>query len=147
MKCFYDPTQDAVGSCRSCFRGLSQAHLVDLVKGLACKGRCEQDVARLIAYLEVSQNSMAQTQNSVNRVDHVMRTSARSGYAGALFILAFGLICIVTEWTRPTVPFLFHMGALFIAFGTWRLIQAVAYARAVSTSPSSCPPDGDSQGR
>lgn len=47
MKCFYHPESDAVGVCHCCQRGLCPQCAQEVVKAIACKGRCEQDVLAL----------------------------------------------------------------------------------------------------
>ena len=51
MKCFYHNTCDAVGTCKSCGKGLCSECAVDLDRGLACRGRCESAVTDLIALI------------------------------------------------------------------------------------------------
>lgn len=50
MNCFYHPTAVAVGTCKSCNKGLCRECAVDLGKGLACKGRCEEDVKAVMQF-------------------------------------------------------------------------------------------------
>lgn len=52
MRCYYHPTTDAVGSCKSCGKGLCPLCAADLGKGLACRERCENDVRALNAFVE-----------------------------------------------------------------------------------------------
>jgi hypothetical protein len=55
MKCFYHPDVDAVGTCKNCSRGLCPGSLAEVEDGIACKGRCEAQVAVLNALLARSQ--------------------------------------------------------------------------------------------
>ena len=48
MKCFVHNEIDAIGICKRCNKGLCSECAVDLGKGLACKGPCENDVQKLI---------------------------------------------------------------------------------------------------
>lgn len=57
MKCYSHNERDAVGICKNCSRGLCPDCAVDLVDGLACKGRCEEAVRGMNAL--VSQNVSA----------------------------------------------------------------------------------------
>jgi len=41
LKCFYNPTRDAVGVCKNCGKGLCADCAVDVGNGIACKGNCE----------------------------------------------------------------------------------------------------------
>ena len=83
MKCFYDPTQDAVGSCKSCGKGLSLDYAVDLGKGLACKNRCEDDVRALIALID---NNVAMRATSKQLIEG----SGRAGIITSVFYLLVG---------------------------------------------------------
>jgi len=48
MNCFYHPNQEAIGTCKSCGKGLCAACATDLGKGLACRNRCEADAQAMI---------------------------------------------------------------------------------------------------
>ena len=50
MHCFYHPKKAAIGTCKSCGKGLCAECAVDLDKGLACKQHCEPEVKSLIRY-------------------------------------------------------------------------------------------------
>src|SRR5205823_9870456 len=52
MKCFYHQDRDAVGSCKSCGKGLCPECAVDLGKGLACRSRCEEDAKAVIGLID-----------------------------------------------------------------------------------------------
>jgi hypothetical protein len=52
MLCFYHQEKDAVGQCRSCGKGVCAECAVDLGKGLACRGRCEEQVRTLIELID-----------------------------------------------------------------------------------------------
>ena len=51
MKCFYHRDIEAVGICKSCNRGLCGDCAAEIGEGLACKGRCEDTVAKLLSLL------------------------------------------------------------------------------------------------
>ena len=44
MKCFYHHENDALGLCKNCGKGLCSQCVVDIGDGLACPGRCEEQV-------------------------------------------------------------------------------------------------------
>ena len=48
MNCYYHDDRAAVGSCRSCLKGVCRECAVDLERGLACRDRCETDVRELM---------------------------------------------------------------------------------------------------
>ena len=45
MNCYYHPETTSIGLCKSCGKGLCSNCAVDLEAGLACRNRCEGDVA------------------------------------------------------------------------------------------------------
>jgi hypothetical protein len=47
MRCFYHQTNEAVGLCRHCGRGLCPDCAADTTGGLACKGNHEDQVQRV----------------------------------------------------------------------------------------------------
>lgn len=51
MKCFVHQSNDAVGLCRNCSRGVCTECAVDLSAGIACKGRCEETVEAMAALI------------------------------------------------------------------------------------------------
>jgi len=54
MECFYHEGTAAVGSCRSCFRGLCRSCAVELEAALACRNRCEANAEALVATVSQS---------------------------------------------------------------------------------------------
>jgi hypothetical protein len=83
MKCYYAPSEDAIGVCKCCGRGLSHEFAVDLRKGLACKGRCEEDVKALIGLVE--RNIAASV-----RADEILRRSAGTSIWSSVFSVITG---------------------------------------------------------
>ena len=47
MKCFYHVDRDAVAMCKSCGRGICPECVSDVPPGVACRDRCEREVAAL----------------------------------------------------------------------------------------------------
>lgn len=81
MKCAYHPERDAIGSCLSCQRGLCSECAVDMDRGLACKGRCEPEVRRL---LDLRDFSFSQPHYFAERV--------RAGRIGRAVGIGWGLV-------------------------------------------------------
>ncbi|HKW18709.1 MAG TPA: O-antigen ligase family protein [Terriglobales bacterium] len=52
MKCFSHPQNEAVGSCKYCFRGVCAQCARDSGVGLACSEKCESEVKSVHALLE-----------------------------------------------------------------------------------------------
>jgi VIT1/CCC1 family predicted Fe2+/Mn2+ transporter len=84
MNCFYHSTTAAVGICKSCGKGLCPLCAADLGKGLACKGRCEEDVR---GFIHMSNYSIAM-------VDSRKGNMRGSTLTGGIFNIAIGLIFI-----------------------------------------------------
>ena len=126
MKCFYDTTQDAIGTCKSCGKGLSADYAVDLGKGLACRGLCEDDVRGLIALID---NNVAMRAAS----ERIVRGSGRAGITGAVAILLMGCGFLFTGLYRRDDVDLFPiaMGALFILWGLAGMRRSFAIQRAM----------------
>jgi hypothetical protein len=136
MKCFYDPTQDAIGTCKSCCKGLSKEHAVDLGKGLACKGRCEEDVRNLIDLID---RNVSLSGASVNLV----KGSGKTVYAASLFLLSAGAAFLVMGIVRDFDTFLTVLGAIFVAYGVFTILRARSISASMkSAAEQRLSPDG-----
>lgn len=124
MKCFYDPAQDAVGTCKSCGKGLSPDYAVDLGKGLACKGRCEEDVRALIAMIDRSVSMQGTT-------ERILRGSGRAGMmVSVMYLLMGATFLFFGRYGRDEpVPFLMIMGGLFIVWSFLHFRRALGIQR------------------
>jgi hypothetical protein len=120
MECFAHEGRPAVGSCRSCFRGVCRACAVDLGRGLACAGRCEADARALIASLDQS----LRIQGLSGRMVH----GARALWSGLSWV-ALGVGVFVSLWglTLPGFREISLLGIPFLAIGalTLRVAQRV----------------------
>lgn len=127
MKCFYDPTQDAVGSCKSCGKGLSPDYAVDLGKGLACKNRCEDDVRALIALID---SNVALRATSTKLIEG----SGRAGIITSVFYLLVGATFLTTGLIfRDRISiFPVVLGALFIVWSLFGFFRSRAIQRAIT---------------
>jgi len=47
MKCYNHPEMDAVAICKACGKAICKECAVDVGKGIACKGECEEDVKNI----------------------------------------------------------------------------------------------------
>lgn len=129
MKCFYDTTMDAVGTCKSCDKGLSTDHAVDLGKGLACKNRCEDDVRSLIALID---NNVAMPATS----QKLILGSGRAGIVSSIFFLLMGVAFLVSGiilWERRGL-FPVVMGVLFIVWSPFGLFRSYSIQRTISNA-------------
>ena len=61
MKCFHHPERDAVAVCKSCHRGLCPDCAADVPPGVACRGKCEDEVAAINLIFERSKTAYQKT--------------------------------------------------------------------------------------
>ena len=131
MECFYHEGRPAVGSCRSCLKGLCRTCLVDLGRGLACANRCEQAVRDLVATLDLS----VRTRN----VSGGMLNAARNLWLGiAVIALLVGVFVTVWGLTLPAFREVSFLGVAFLALGL--LTLRVAHKVRSSEAPSAATP-------
>lgn len=117
--------------CKSCQKGLSHDHLVDLGQGLACKGgRCEEDVRSLNALIE---RNKAVTLAS----NQILRRGSATGYGSGIFLTVCGLVFMLTALKARDFGFGLYFGAIFVIYGLWSVYRVSRYARIVSTLPES----------
>lgn len=118
MRCFYHEDKEAVGSCKSCGKGICRECAVDLVKGLACRGHCEADAQELIQFIDRNIQLSATSTNLIQSSRGVRSGTAIFQFVmGAVFI-AWGL----TDIDR--LIFLVVLGLGFIAYGGYWLFLA-----------------------
>ena len=115
MKCFNHNDRDAVGTCKSCGKGVCRECAVDLGKGLACRAQCEKDVASMIALID--QNIQ------FSPVGRSMMVNARKNtYVQASFLLAAGVIFFLTGLGTDRVTELPGLlGMVFLIYGGYVL--------------------------
>lgn len=107
MKCFNHFQNEAVGTCKHCFRGVCSQCARDTGVGLACSEACEHEVKSVQALVERNKNLTAFAPKPYSR------SAVTSTLMGAVFI-GFGLI--------SRIPF---MRAFLIVFGMVVLCGAV----------------------
>jgi NAD(P)-dependent dehydrogenase (short-subunit alcohol dehydrogenase family) len=120
MKCYEHLSEEAVGVCLSCGRGLCRACAADAHGGLACRGRCEERVGLLLKAQDESFKVLAQTMATSERLLGL----ARKGFGGvAMFVLIIGVGFVAfghRDWERMWVIAL--AGYVFMAFAAMILI-------------------------
>ena len=135
MECFYHEGATAVGSCRSCLKGLCRSCGTELEGGLACAGRCETMVRAVVATIQQSARYQG--------VSAGLLRSARGLWIGltgvaslvGLFVIAWGLsLPAFREIALLGIPF------LALAFISARL------ARSVGSPPARGPATQESAG-
>jgi hypothetical protein len=130
MKCFYHDDSEAVGTCKSCGKGLCRECAVDLAKGLACKNRCEKDAQ---AVIDLIARNIQMTPFSARLLES--GTSARSGTVVLFFFL--GVVFVIGGYLRSqTVDFIVVVGLAFLGYGAFSLYEARKLSASVrSASP------------
>jgi hypothetical protein len=116
MKCYFDQTQDAIGVCKSCGKGLSMEYAVEVGKGLACKNKCEEDVKILNALIERN----IQSQTVTNKI---IRTGKFQSIGSAIFLMGSGAVFTIFGFRVHSNIFLMILGAIFIIYGIYTLIN------------------------
>ena len=116
MRCFYHEDKEAVGTCKSCGRGLCRACAVELPKSLACRGRCEAD-AQAVTQL-------------IDRNIQLSSTSSRTVQQGrnirlgcGIFHIAIGVVFLIGG-LRDQLGVISILGAGLIAYGVYWLFLA-----------------------
>ena len=123
MSCFYHHDRESVGGCKSCGKSLCPECAVDLGKGLACRGRCEDDVRALIALIDRNIKLSPQT-------TRLLESGRRTRSSAAIFNLVMGAIFIAWGLTdMDRFSFIAILGGCFLAYGLFGLFQARKLAK------------------
>jgi hypothetical protein len=123
VECFYHEGRTAVGSCRACLKGVCRSCGVDLQRGLACEGRCEQAVRDLMATIDQSVQYRGVSRG-------ILKTARNMWFGLALVAVLVGLFVIV--WGL-SLPFFREISLLGIPF----LILAALVLRVARNSRNS----------
>lgn len=121
MECFYHEGQPAVGSCRSCLKGLCRQCAAELEGGLACTGRCESMVEAVVATIQQGARYRA--------VSSGILQSARGLWLGLTFVSLFvGGFVILWGLQLPYYREIALLGVPFLAlaFISARLARRVS---------------------
>lgn len=117
MKCFDHNERDAVGTCKSCGKGLCRDCAVDLDKGLACRDRCEMDVSQIISLIDQNIQHSPISKN-------IMANLKVNTYAQALFFLLAGVALFMTGLTMgkaTELPGMLGIALIsYACFAFWR---------------------------
>ena len=99
MKCFNHSQNDAVGSCKHCFRGLCPQCARDSGVGLACSEACESQIKSLHALVERNK---------------ALSAFAPKPYTRSALVLAMMAVVFIAFGAFSRFPFL---SAFLIVFG------------------------------
>jgi len=106
MKCFYHPDRDAVALCKSCNRGLCRDCGVEVPPGLACRARCEADVAALNLAIQRGRTIYQKTGDAYRR-------NAVARLIVGVFFVALGFLSVLASQGYLAV-FLVPFGCIFL---------------------------------
>ena len=121
MDCFYHPDTTSVGLCKSCYRGLCRECAVEFPRGLACRGKCEENVQQVI---ELVQRNVKLTRSLAknapgNRI--VM-------FVLGAFVLLFGALFIWASFLgEHPIWILLALGVLVSSYGLFMVIRAYRF--------------------
>lgn len=122
MRCFYHEDREAVGTCKSCGKGLCRECAVDLNKGLACRGTCETDAQALIQLIDRNiQLSSTSTQ--------LVQSSRNVRSSSGIFHVGMGVLFLVWGLSDERLRLIMVMGFGFISYGVYWLFLAQKVGR------------------
>ena len=123
MRCFYHQDKEAVGSCKSCGKGLCPDCAADVGKGLACRGQCEEDVRAVVALIDRNIKLSPQTARILESGRKIRSSAATFNLVTGVIFVAWG----ITDTER--FSFIIVLGVCFLAYGVFGLFQARRLAR------------------
>ena len=121
MNCFNHTEQPALGICKHCHKGICNECLHDSGDGIACKGKCTDEVKMINRVIQHNKIAINQAQSNW--------TSSGLLYIilGALFLVAPFL------YFRRVDPFPIIMGSLFLAYGIYVFLKGRMYKEKTET--------------
>ena len=130
MRCFYHQDREAIGSCKSCGKGLCPECAVDLGKGLACRGRCEADAQAVIQLIEQNVRHMEVVERALQGRRSVLQQNTSTRYATGLFLAVAGAIfSIFGAADLENFAFAFALGIACLIFGIYWIILGRRFAK------------------
>lgn len=103
MHCFMHTDRDAVGICKSCYKGLCVECAADLQHSLACRGKHEEAAERLHAM--------------VARAQRVQTTAGVARFVAPVFTGILGLVFVVYGFMIDRMHgLLFPLGLAFLLY-------------------------------
>jgi inner membrane protein involved in colicin E2 resistance len=115
MNCFYHSQNPAVALCKNCSKGLCSECAIDQGYGVACKGRCEEEVKSIWQIIQRSKSAYQKTAGAY------FRNALFTGSAGLVFFLFSYLL----PNTSPEMSYLFRgVAAVFFLGMFLSLISA-----------------------
>jgi len=136
MKCFYHPEHDAVAMCKSCSRGLCFECAADVPPGVACRGKCEADVAALDLVIQRSKTAY-------QKAGAAHRRNALGMLIMGLLFVGFGSLLLILSPDSSGILFVL-LGCVillwaFFSHRSGRQISEVDYRSDAGASPTGGP--------
>lgn len=85
MKCFNHIHLDAVGICKSCFKGICPECVIEVEGNVSCKGRCEEKI-------KIDQELFEKSRLLIQRNPQTYQRTAEAYYKNALIYFLFGFV-------------------------------------------------------
>lgn len=123
MSCFYHHERDSVGGCKSCGKNLCPECAIDLGKGLACRGHCEEDVRALITLIDRNVKLSPQTARMLASSRKITSNAALFNVVTGVIFIAWGLA------DTERFSFILILGICFLVYGVFGILQTRRLAR------------------
>jgi len=108
MRCYNHHDKDAVGICRFCGRALCPGCAAEVEKAVACRDRCETDVATI---LSINRNAL-----------QYARTTKQVRYLGPVMFIAIGVLIAWMGTRFRDFEFAIYAGAAVVVVGVAFLV-------------------------
>ncbi len=108
MKCYNHADVDAVGTCKTCYKGICHSCLTDVGNGIACTATCVEEVKEINSLIERNKNIYKKAS----------KTNTNRGY----LYTGIGLIFILINYQlKMDDAFLFVIGITMVVLGLYSL--------------------------
>ena len=134
MKCFYHPDRDAVALCKSCSRGLCSDCSADVPPGVACRGKCEEDVASLNLVIRRSKTAYQKTGAAYRR-------NAIATLIMGVFFVAFGVLPVLVSQSYGAL-FLTPLGCVSLLWSYFSYRSGKEISEVLDRSEPGAAPNG-----
>ena len=119
MHCFEHQSENAIGICKHCNKGICSKCAIDLSHGLACRDSCEEEVENVNALIN---NSKATYSNM---------KGANKYFLSAFFAVIGAGILIEELLSKKPLGFGVLMGSAFLGFGIYHAIISNRYSKRI----------------
>lgn len=115
MKCFNHPSEDAVAICKSCNKGLCIQCVTEVENGVACRGKCEEEVKLLNEMIQRNKTLLNKNAASYYRISIIYAIVGIVFLTFGLFI--FNFIPSIKYFSIALGFVMFFASVLFIISG------------------------------